>query len=240
MPRASEAAAGGVTAAERAGDDIAERAGQGAGRKQAAAKSAAPGAPPPGRIVPASFFARPSDEVACDLIGKIVWARGAAAGRLTEVEAYLPEGDPACHAYRGPTRRNAAMFGPPGSIYIFRCYGIHLLLNFVCEQEGVGSAVLVRSFEPLESPGVGARTRGYLGNAWHSASCATQACLVTTSGLSAPGLVGRALQLRLELNGLPLGMSPVCTSSTTGISRRCRSPRASASARGSTFSLGTI
>ena len=207
MPRASEAAAGGVTAAERAGDDIAERAGQGAGRKQAAAKSAAPGAPPPGRIVPASFFARPSDEVACDLIGKIVWARGAAAGRLTEVEAYLPEGDPACHAYRGPTRRNAAMFGPPGSIYIFRCYGIHLLLNFVCEQEGVGSAVLLRSFESLESPAGSAPELADTSEMPGTPHLAPQQASFGdyTRAVCGPGLVGRALQLRLELNGLPLG-----------------------------------
>jgi len=133
-------------------------------------------------VVSADFFARPSDQVAPELIGKIIWSDGVGGGRVTEVEAYLPEDDPACHAYRGMTRRNAAMFGPPGHIYLFLSYGVHLLLNLVCEREGVGSAVLVRSFEPLaaagEHAGLGAR---------------------------GPGLVGRALGVRPEMNGAPLG-----------------------------------
>lgn len=133
-------------------------------------------------MVAADFFARPSDQVASDLIGKIIWSEGFGGGRLTEVEAYLPEDDPACHAFRGMTRRNAAMFGPPGHIYLFRSYGVHLLLNFVCEREGVGSAVLVRSFEPLASSGA------YAG-----------------PGARGPGLVGRALGVRPEMNGAPLG-----------------------------------
>jgi len=137
---------------------------------------------PPGRVLTAEFFARPSEQVAPDLIGKIVWALGRGGGRLTEVEAYLPKDDPACHAARGMTRRNAAMFGPPGHIYLFLSYGVHLLLNLVCERQGVGSAVLIRSFEPLGRPGglegVGAR---------------------------GPGLVGRALGVRREMNGASLG-----------------------------------
>ena len=137
---------------------------------------------PPGRVVAAGFFARPSDEVAPDLVGKIIWAAGVGGGRLTELEAYLPEGDPACHAARGMTRRNAAMFGPPGHIYLFVSYGVHLLLNLVCEREGVGSAVLIRSFEPL--------------NALEGE---------TNPGARGPGLVGRALGVRPEMNGAPLG-----------------------------------
>jgi len=137
---------------------------------------------PPGRIVPASFFARPSDQVACELIGKIVWASGVGGGRLSEVEAYLPHDDPACHAARGRTRRNAAMFGPPGHIYLFRSYGIHVLLNLVCEQEGVGSAVLIRSFEPVATPGGG-----------------------RSSGACGPGRVGQALGVHPGMNGAPLG-----------------------------------
>lgn len=148
------------------------------------AQDRSPGEPPPGRIVPAAFFSRPSDQVAPDLIGKIVWAQGVGGGRLTEVEAYLPEGDPACHAARGMTPRNAAMFGPPGSIYLFRSYGIHLLLNLVCDREPVGSAVLIRSFEPIGDTDRFARKR--------------------TCG---PGLVGQALGMHPGLNGLPLGPS---------------------------------
>ena len=106
--------------------------------------AAASGASPPGVALDDSFFARPSDLVAADLVGKILWARGLGGGRLTEVEAYLPHGDPACHAACGLTKRNAAMFGPPGTIYVFLSYGVHYLLNLVCEREGIGSAVLER------------------------------------------------------------------------------------------------
>jgi DNA-3-methyladenine glycosylase len=98
------------------------------------------------------FFARPSDLVAEALVGKVLWRAGVGGGRLTEVEAYLPEGDPACHAARGPTVRNAAMFGPAGSLYVFLSYGVHWLLNIVCDREGVGSAVLIRAFEPMCEP----------------------------------------------------------------------------------------
>ncbi len=87
--------------------------------------------------------------MAPDLIGKILWREGVGGGRLTEVEAYLPDDDPACHAACGPTRRNAAMFGPPGTVYVYLSYGVHVLLNLVCDREQVGSAVLIRSFEPL-------------------------------------------------------------------------------------------
>ena len=108
---------------------------------------------PDGMVLGPGFFARSSPEVARDLIGKILWSPGVGGGRLTEVEAYLPLGDPASHAACGPTKRNAAMFGPAGTIYVFLSYGIHYLLNLVCEQEGVGSAVLIRSLESVCGPG---------------------------------------------------------------------------------------
>jgi len=101
----------------------------------------------------ADFFARPSDEVAPDLIGKILWSPRRGGGRLTEVEAYLPVEDPASHSAPGPTKRNAAMFGPPGTIYVFLSYGMHYLLNLVCDRPEIGSAVLIRAFEPLCGPG---------------------------------------------------------------------------------------
>ena len=108
---------------------------------------------PLGTPLGADFFARPSDEVAPDLIGKILWSPRRGGGRLTEVEAYLPVEDPASHSAPGPTKRNAAMFGPPGTIYVFLSYGVHHLLNVVCDRREIGSAVLIRAFEPFCGPG---------------------------------------------------------------------------------------
>ena len=111
------------------------------------------GALPQGAPLGADFFARPSNEVAPDLIGKILWSPRWGGGRLTEVEAYLPVEDPASHSAPGPTKRNAAMFGPPGTIYVFLSYGVHYLLNVVCDRPEIGSAVLIRACEPFCGPG---------------------------------------------------------------------------------------
>ena len=111
------------------------------------------GALPQGAPLGADFFARPSNEVAPDLIGKILWSPRWGGGRLTEVEAYLPVEDPASHSAPGPTKRNAAMFGPPGTIYVFLSYGVHYLLNVVCDRPEIGSAVLIRAFDPFCGPG---------------------------------------------------------------------------------------
>jgi DNA-3-methyladenine glycosylase len=94
------------------------------------------------------FFARSVHEVAPDLIGVTLLFDGV-GGPIVEVEAYDHE-DPAAHGYRGRTERNASMFGPPGRAYVYRSYGIHWCLNFVCEQEGSASAVLIRALEPRQ------------------------------------------------------------------------------------------
>jgi DNA-3-methyladenine glycosylase len=98
------------------------------------------------RALPAEFFARSVHEVAPALIGATLLVDGV-GGRIVEVEAYDHE-DPASHGFRGRTERNASMFGPPEHAYVYRSYGIHWCLNFVCEEEGVANAVLVRALEP--------------------------------------------------------------------------------------------
>ena len=137
---------------------------------------------PPGRPLGPDFFARSPDRVAPDLIGKVLWSPGVGGGRLTEVEAYLPMDAPASHAARGPTRRNVAMYGRPGTIYVFLSYGVHYLLNLVTDREGVASAVLIRAMEGLEDGRAGDGV-SYCG----------------------PGRLGAALGIRPELSGLPLG-----------------------------------
>jgi DNA-3-methyladenine glycosylase len=92
------------------------------------------------------FFARSVHEVAPALVGVTLLVDGV-GGPIVEVEAYDHE-DPAAHGYGGRTERNASMFGPPGHAYVYRSYGIHWCLNFVCEPEGVASAVLIRALEP--------------------------------------------------------------------------------------------
>jgi len=96
----------------------------------------------------AEFFARRVHEVASDLVACTLLVDGV-GGLIVEVEAYDHE-DPASHGFRGETARNRSMFGPPGHAYVYRSYGIHWCLNFVCEEEGVAAAVLVRALEPTQ------------------------------------------------------------------------------------------
>ena len=103
--------------------------------------------------LPVSFYARPAETVAPELIGKLIVRRlpGQAdrVARLVEVEAYLGERDAASHARRGPTPRAAIMFGPPGRLYVYLIYGMHHCMNVVCESKGIAGAVLLRAAEPL-------------------------------------------------------------------------------------------
>jgi DNA-3-methyladenine glycosylase len=98
--------------------------------------------------LPLRFFARPSCEVAPDLIGKI-FRVGSLEGRITEVEAYGGFDDAASHAFRGPTPRNEVMFGRAGVLYVYFTYGMHHCANIVTGADGVGQAVLIRAVEPL-------------------------------------------------------------------------------------------
>src|ERR1700722_10833466 len=93
------------------------------------------------------FYARPVVEVAPDLVGCVVEHDGC-SGVIVETEAYH-ESEPASHAFAGLTPRTQTLFGPPGRAYVYRSYGIHALLNAVCEPDGVGAGVLIRALEPL-------------------------------------------------------------------------------------------
>ena len=135
-----------------------------------------------------AFYARPVLEVASDLVGCVL-SHGGAAGRIVETEAYH-ESEPACHAHAGLTARTRVLFGPPGNAYVYRSYGIHALLNPVCEEEGVGAAVLIRALEPLDGLDLMRARRG----------------LERVEDLcSGPGKLTQALGIGLELNGTPIG-----------------------------------
>src|SRR5499427_1633698 len=104
-------------------------------------------------LLPRDFFARHSAEVAPDLLGCVLeheTEAGLVAVELTEVEAYAGQSDPASHAYRGKTARNAVMFGPPGHAYVYFTYGMHFCVNLVCLGEDTASAVLLRAGEIVE------------------------------------------------------------------------------------------
>jgi DNA-3-methyladenine glycosylase len=104
-------------------------------------------------ILPVDFYRRPTLDVARDLIGKVLVYQsneGTTAGAIVEVEAYIGEDDPACHAAPGPTERNAPLYGPPGRAYVYLNYGLHDMMNAVTEAEGHPAAVLIRALEPLD------------------------------------------------------------------------------------------
>src|SRR4026207_156561 len=113
-----------------------------------------------------SFYERPTLTVASELIGKVLvheTRAGIAAGMIVEVEAYIGEDDPACHAAPGPTPRNAPLYGPPGHAYVYLNYGVHYLVNVVPEPAGSPAAVLIRALEPVEGDALMRRRRAVNG-----------------------------------------------------------------------------
>ena len=112
--------------------------------------------------LPRSFYNRPTLTVAEELLGKVLVHRtpgGMTAGMIVEVEAYIGEDDPACHAAPGPTRRNAPLYGPSGLAYVYLNYGIHYLVNAVTEAEGYPAAVLIRALHPVAGTALMKRRR---------------------------------------------------------------------------------
>ena len=110
------------------------------------------------RLLHRAFFDRSVHDVAPELIGATLLFKGT-GGLIVEVEAYHHT-EPAAHSYGGQTPRNAVMFGPPGRAYVYRSYGIHRCVNFVCEREGSASAVLIRALMPTQGLAAMRRRRG--------------------------------------------------------------------------------
>ncbi len=142
--------------------------------------------------LPADFYERPVLEVARELIGCVVTQAGA-AGVIVETEAYH-DSEPACHAFVGLTARTRTLFGPPGRAYVYRSYGIHALLNAVCEPPEVGAAVLIRALAPVAGLAAMRSRRGV--------ARAQDLC-------SGPGKLTQALAIELHHNGLDLAAGPV-------------------------------
>jgi DNA-3-methyladenine glycosylase len=161
-----------------------------------------------GKPLQRAFFSRSVHEVAPELIGATLLV-GGVGGIIVEVEAYHHT-DPAAHSFRGPTARNMVMFGPPGFAYVYRSYGIHWCVNFVCEKEGSASAVLIRALQPSHGIPAMRRRRGL-----HD----------ERSLCSGPGKLTEALAITHAHNGLPLDAPPIA------VHARSEKPEIAAGAR---------
>ena len=159
----------------------------------------------PSLTLPREFYARPTLDVARDLIGKVLVhdaPSGIASGVIVEVEAYIGESDPACHAAPGPTSRNAPLYGRPGVAYVYLNYGIHYLVNAVTEPEGSPAAVLIRALEPWEGEALMRRRRARRVARGVDSFEPFELC-------RGPGNVTRALGISLRHNRLDLTTGPL-------------------------------
>jgi DNA-3-methyladenine glycosylase len=154
------------------------------------------------RPLPPDFYDRPVLEVARELIGCRVEHAGA-AGVIVETEAYH-ESEPACHAFIGLTPRTRTLFGAPGRAYVYRSYGIHSMLNAVCEPEGVGAAVLIRALHPLAGIELMRARRGLPRRARPGGES-----LPVDQLCSGPGKLAQALAISLAENGSSLSNGPI-------------------------------
>ena len=154
------------------------------------------------------FFARDPVVLARDLLGRVLFYKtpeGLLAGRIVETEAYTGAADPASHAFRGPTARNAVMFGPAGHAYVYFTYGMHYCLNVTAEAPGTAGAVLLRALEPLAGVEM-MRARGDHGP--------------ESRLLSGPGKIGRAFGLSLDDNGRDFTRGPLGLAAGTAVPTR--------------------
>ncbi|MEH6950654.1 DNA-3-methyladenine glycosylase [Nitrobacter sp. NHB1] len=152
-----------------------------------------------GKPLKRSFFGRSVHDIAPDLIGATLLVDGV-GGIIVEVEAYHHT-EPAAHSHRGPTPRNMVMFGPPGFAYVYRSYGIHWCMNFVCEKDGSAAAVLIRALRPTYGIPAMQRRRGL-----HEERLLC----------SGPGKLCEALGISIAHNALPLDAPPIAVYRRTG------------------------
>jgi DNA-3-methyladenine glycosylase len=186
--------------------------------------------------LPREFLARPSTEVGPDLLGCILWhdsPAGLVAVRLTEVEAYQGASDPASHAYRGKTARNAVMFGEPGYAYVYFTYGMHFCVNLVCQPEGQAEAVLLRAGQVVAGADLAAQRRAGRSGLQNGAARRIRELDLARG----PGRLCQALDIDRSLDGAdvcgpgsPLGIgpapaSPASPASPAGPPEICAGPR---------------
>src|ERR1035437_339968 len=150
----------------------------------------------PGPVLPREFFGRPAAEVAPDLLGQVLvhdGPDGQVAAVIVETEAYAGQADPASHAYRGRTARNAVMFGEPGHAYVYFTYGMHFCVNLVCQPVGLAAAVLLRAGRVIEGADTAAVRRG---------GAASRTGLRENDLARGPARLCRALGIDRGLNGV--------------------------------------